>query len=116
MKTISTLNMKLRNHLRWVVGTLILTVTAGAWLGFNQLVPTVPGGLRSGQSRLAWYLRSGQWHADARTAVAAAGYFLNPSNEVPATDNFSTNNQVADAYLPPLPTFGAPRTNESRRS
>ena len=107
MKTISTLRMKINHHGRWIGGALLLAVLAGAWAGFDQLMPQVPGGLRSGQSRLGWYLRSGQWHADVRTAIAAADYVFDPANDLLPTVPSATHHQMAAASSPPLPSAGA---------
>lgn len=83
-----------RNRRR-IAAVTVLALLGGGWLGFEQLMPRVPGGFKSGQSRLGWYFASGQWHADARTAAAAAGYMFSPDNEIlPATS--ATNQQVAE--------------------
>ena len=106
MKTISTLKLKLGNKRRWIGGALLLAVAVGTW-GFDQLMPQVPGGLRNGQSRFGWYLRSGQWHADVRTAIAAADYVFDPANDLLPTVPSATHHQMAAASSPPLPSAGA---------
>jgi len=50
------------------VGLLLLGLLTG---GVNLLVPRVSSQLRGG-----WYLRSNQWRADARTAVAILKFVL----------------------------------------
>jgi len=104
MKTISNLKLMIRNNRRWIGAALILAIATGAWAGFDQLVPQLHGGLRDGQSRLGWYVRSGQWHADMRTAVAAADYVFSPDNQALPTETPATNNQVAGAASHPLPS------------
>ena len=51
----------------------------------------------------------GQWHADARTAVAVANYVFSPDNQVPATTEPATNSQVAGTSPQPLPAAGVIR-------
>ena len=116
MKTVFKLRMKINHNRRWIAGALLLAVTVGAWTGFDHLVPRVPGGLSSGKSRLGWYLSSGQWHADARTAVAMAQYVFHPDNQVPSTTEPGTNSQVAEASPQPLPAAGATRADAGNPS
>jgi hypothetical protein len=111
MKLISNLRMKIRNHRRWIAGALLLAVTVGAWAGFDQLMPKVPGGLRNGQSRLGWYLSSGQWHADVRTVASAANYVFSPDNQVLPAETPVTNHQMVNASHPSSPAAGAVRAH-----
>jgi len=101
MKTISTMNLNLRNHRRRISGALLLALVAGGGVGLDRLMPRLPDGLRS-QSRLGWYLRSGQLQADMRTAVAVADYVFSPDEKFPPMES-PANHQVVDASLPPLP-------------
>jgi hypothetical protein len=116
MKTISTLRMKINQHRRWIAGTFLVAASVGAWAGFDQLMPKVPGGLANGQSRFGWYVHSGQWHADARTAVAVAQYVFSPDNSVLPTSEPVTNSQVAKTSPTPLPATGAARVSASNPS
>jgi hypothetical protein len=115
MKTISNLRMKLRNHTRWIAATFVLAMTTGTWLGLDYVLPNPPGGFSSGQSRLGWYLGSGQWHADVRTLAAMTHFAFYPDNTVLPTTDPATNNKVAGAAQP-LPASGAARAGAGNPS
>ena len=116
MKTISNLRKKINHHGRWIAGAFILTVTIGAWAGIDQLMPKMSSGMPGGQSRLGWYLSSGQWHADARTVAAVAHYVFSPDNQDPSTTESATNSQVAETSPQPLPSAGATRATAGNPS
>ena len=85
-----------RRHPRCVglPGVIALLACAAAFAAFGYLVPRVPGGARGTRVRIGWYLRSGQWQADARTLAAAFQYVMD-ADPGPATRANSTTNRVA---------------------
>ena len=116
MKTISNLRMKLNQNGRWIASAFILAATIGAWTGFDQLMPKMSSGMPGGQSRLGWYLSSGQWHADVRTVAAVAHYVFSPDNQDSTTTEPATNSQVAETSPQPLPSTGATRATAGNPS
>jgi hypothetical protein len=94
MKTTSYLKMKLKQNALWIVGLSAAAMLVLGCVVVNQIIPVVPGGLRSGESRLAWYVQSGQWRADVRTASQMAGYMISPDNDIPTGQPDATNHQV----------------------
>ena len=67
----------------WLVALLLVALPL-AFGALNYLVPKVPNGVQGTTVRMGWYLRSGQWQADARTLVAALQFLMDPDPMSPA--------------------------------
>ena len=95
MKTISTLKLNIAKRSRWIVALCAVALLAGGVLAFNSILPKSPHGFRGGQSRLGWYVHSGQLQADARTVAAAADFVFSPDNAIPPAHVPVATQQVA---------------------
>lgn len=85
---------------------IVLLVLTLAVVAFNRLVPKVANGGQGSTARVGWYLRSGQWHADVRTLVAAFEFVMTPDSSAPAGTNSPTNRLAMALSLPNLNPSG----------
>lgn len=69
-----------------------LTVALGA---FVYAVPKVANGKPGNTRRLSWYLRSGQWRADARTLAAAFQFLVDSDPVAPIPSKPTTTDPVS---------------------
>ena len=71
---------KSRVMLRWLGLVLVMPLVLAA---SDYLAASDRGGVRVPASRIGWYFRSGQWHADVRSLAAAFRYLMSDDSDTP---------------------------------
>lgn len=78
-----------------LLGLSLLVILPLTFTALDHLVPKVSSRGPGASTRAGWYLRSGQWHADIRTLVAAFAYVIDSDTETTAAINPPTKQLVA---------------------